>query len=294
MHAPSDHPRFRSCRLSVCRPKRTRGTEQTQFSQHIHTDTINQAAATYKDRTVPTSRQSTLLVVSGQEEDTRRPQNTSNLQGKEPGQSLSTWASRGESHQQQPALQFGLQFGLSCVHMHAVRLAVALACVSAPDSSCVQLQHLTRAPPVLRCLHRPRRMLRWLSSKHRRTASNTSCHRVSLDILPGSGEVADAQVATAPIGASGGSKAARTSSASVVPVPTGNAQKSRGFNSLRRRSMPALHWQEPVDSAGMMSNPPVFDNPLRRRGCCDHQHTEQVSHRTSAAVQPGNNFQMCS
>lgn len=111
-----------------------------------------------------------------------------------------------------------------------------------------------------------------------------------MDILPnGGGEVNDAKD-----GASGGCKAARTASAAVVPVPSGNAQKSRGFNTLQRRSMPALHWQEPVDSAGMMSNPPVFDNPLRRRGCCDHQHTEQVSHHKSAAVQPGNKFQMCS
>lgn len=130
-------------------------------------------------------------------------------------------------------------------------------------------------------------MLRWLSSKHRRTASSNSCHRVSLDVLPsagGSGEVNCAKDG----GASGGGccKAVRTASAAVVPVPPSSAQKSsRGFNSLRRRSMPALHWQEPVDSAGMMSNPPVFDNPLRRRGCCDHQHTEQMYEYRAEAIQ---------
>jgi hypothetical protein len=111
-----------------------------------------------------------------------------------------------------------------------------------------------------------------------------------LDVLPpagggGSGEVNDAKDGGASAGG-GCCKAVRTASAAVVSVPPSSAQKSsRGFNSLRRRSMPALHWQEPVDSAGMMSNPPVFDNPLRRRGCCDHQHTEQVGHRKRSQKQ---------
>jgi hypothetical protein len=58
-------------------------------------------------------------------------------------------------------------------------------------------------------------------------------------------------------------------------MPESVQKVTKGPSHLRRRSLPALHLQED-QSAAMMSNPPVFTNPLRRRGCCDHQHTEQV------------------
>jgi hypothetical protein len=54
-----------------------------------------------------------------------------------------------------------------------------------------------------------------------------------------------------------------------------NVPRGKDLGQLRRHSLPALHLQED-QSAAMMSNPPVFTNPLRRRGCCDHQHSQQV------------------
>lgn len=114
-------------------------------------------------------------------------------------------------------------------------------------------------------------MLRWLSSKHRRSSSSSasSMHRISLE-LPAD---MHAHVDTCSNNSKqvGDKSSPRSASGADSCVPRG-----KNLGSLRRRSLPALHLQED-QSAAMMSNPPVFSNPLRRRGCCDHQHTEQVS-----------------
>lgn len=60
---------------------------------------------------------------------------------------------------------------------------------------------------------------------------------------------------------------------------------------LRHRSMPAIHLHDSstqssvLASQGMMANPPVFDNPLRRRGCCNHDHAEQLQEYRQEAIQ---------
>jgi hypothetical protein len=69
-------------------------------------------------------------------------------------------------------------------------------------------------------------------------------------------------------------KGTARSTSAALQAPE-NVPRGKDLSQLRRRSLPALHLQED-QSAAMMSNPPVFTNPLRRRGCCDHQHTEQV------------------
>jgi hypothetical protein len=35
----------------------------------------------------------------------------------------------------------------------------------------------------------------------------------------------------------------------------------------------------------MMANPPVFDNPLRRRGCCNHNHSQSLSNYRAEAIE---------
>jgi hypothetical protein len=34
-----------------------------------------------------------------------------------------------------------------------------------------------------------------------------------------------------------------------------------------------------------MENPPVFDNPLRRRGCCNHNYSQSLSSYRAAAIE---------
>lgn len=129
------------------------------------------------------------------------------------------------------------------------------------------------APASICCLQ-VTKMLRWLSSKHRRTCSSPQRpYRVSLDIPPADAVVTVPSSVPAPADGSSPTKQ-RCTSAAGDAIPRG-----KGLSSLRRRSLPALHLQEDQSSA-VMQNPAVFTNPLRRRGCCDHQHTETV--RTAA------------
>uniref|UniRef100_A0A383VH47 Uncharacterized protein n=1 Tax=Tetradesmus obliquus TaxID=3088 RepID=A0A383VH47_TETOB len=66
-------------------------------------------------------------------------------------------------------------------------------------------------------------------------------------------------------------------------------QLQQARDRLRRRSLPAMHLLEERsslrDSCAMMANPPVFDNPLRRRGCCNHNHSESLSSYRAEAIE---------
>lgn len=57
----------------------------------------------------------------------------------------------------------------------------------------------------------------------------------------------------------------------------------------RRATLPAIHLLQPTcsveeASAAVMRNPPVFDNPLRRRGCLNHQYSLQLTRYRSEAL----------
>lgn len=130
-------------------------------------------------------------------------------------------------------------------------------------------------------------------------ARTNSLHRISLvDQVPGldRGTVSSPGVPLSKISQAGSLSSCSNSSAS----PAGSACSSGGpqleanvaaRNQLRRRSMPAMHLHDSSNkgsvlaSVSMMTNPPVFDNPLRRRGCCNHQHTEQMQHYRREAIQ---------
>jgi hypothetical protein len=63
--------------------------------------------------------------------------------------------------------------------------------------------------------------------------------------------------------------------AAAAAAPGVSSAKAAAIAGLRRSSMPAMHIGED-NSAAIMLNPPVFNNPLRRRGCCDHRLTQEV------------------
>jgi hypothetical protein len=56
---------------------------------------------------------------------------------------------------------------------------------------------------------------------------------------------------------------------------------SPGSIGLHRQSLLALKLQE---SNGMMTNPPVFHNPLRRRGCCDYSYSTELTNYRAEAI----------
>lgn len=80
-----------------------------------------------------------------------------------------------------------------------------------------------------------------------------------------------------------------TSSASSASMTIDSSTKLVKPNPMQRCSLPAMHLQEQRDtfqnSCAMMANPPVFNNPLRRRGCCDHNYAEELSSYRAEAIE---------
>lgn len=145
-------------------------------------------------------------------------------------------------------------------------------------------------------------MMRWpfkhlLSSEQTKLKQPSAHRRISL--------VDEAPVADCMVFASGSSLTRLSQPGSLSSSPdtispaskeyTGNGpgsnSKIAARNLLRRTSLPAMHLAEKstdssvISSSIVMINPPTFDNPLRRRGCCDHKHTEQLSEYRREAIQ---------
>lgn len=117
--------------------------------------------------------------------------------------------------------------------------------------------------------------------------------------LPDQGPTADRGVSAPGSGLSRTSPPGSLSSnspispASSLPIANGPVLEANiaARRHLRRSSLPAMHLGDGnndsslLASCGMMTNPPVFDNPLRRRGCCNHKHTQQLQEYRQEAIQ---------